>query len=114
MDEDMSDRIVTSKKLFLYEDRLFTFEERQRRLNDNIASAEVDEFSLRYAQIIDPKDTDLNYNRIEKIPNEYIYEVIEEQINKKNTKTQEILKVFGKRNDNVNFFLCDFEGIIEN
>jgi len=78
VDEDMSDRIISSKKVFLYEDRLFTMEEKQQRFSDNIASAEVDEFNKRYAQIIDPKDPDLNYNRIEKIPNEYVYEVIEE------------------------------------
>lgn len=28
-DEDMSDRIISSKKVFLYEDRMFTMEEKQ-------------------------------------------------------------------------------------
>lgn len=58
-------------------------------------------------------DCDFNYSKIEKLNQEFIYEHIEQQLIRTYNE-KEVLKVFSKKNDNLNFFLCDFEGIDEN
>lgn len=111
-DDDLNDKVVKSKKLFQFEEWIPNESDKLQRRFGELA-AEVDGQFSKYLNIINPKDCDLNYNRIYKLNHEWKYDIINEQI-KKLADTQEIFKIFDKKNKHINYFLSDVDQILEN